>query len=291
MQEIIQKFNLQENHDLSQYSTMRIGGKAQYFYEASDQGKLVSLLNELYSRKIPFHIFGAGANCLFADKLYKGVAIRNRTNKIFVQDSKIKAESGVTIGQFNTLCKEHGLSGLEMLMRVPGTIGGAIWNNAGAYDMEISSIVVGGKVWDKGKVKAVDKAFFEFGYRTSIFKKSQDLVLLEAEFELKSVGKEEIEKRMEEICKMRLEKEPKGLTCGSFFRNPKNDFAGRLLEEIGAKNLKVGDLEVAEKHANWLLNKGNAKPEDLIKLRDILKSKVKERFGVELQEELDIITS
>ncbi len=291
MQELVKKFTLQENIDLSQYSTMRIGGRARYFYTAKDQTELIDFLNELHKENIKFIILGGGANCLFADEVFDGVVIRNRMNKLIVQENHINAESGVTIGVFNEECKKRGLSGLEMLMRVPGTIGGAVWNNAGAYGMEISRIVTGGKVWSRGEVQKVDQDFFEFTYRSSILKKTRDHVLLEADFEMKNIGKEEIAKKMEEIIQMRLEKEPQGLTCGSFFRNPPNNSAGRLLEEVGAKDLKIGDLEVAQKHANWLLNKGKATASDLIQLRDLMKSKVKERFGVELQEELDIISS
>ena len=291
MKKLLEKFGIQEDIDLSQYSTMRIGGKAKYFYIAKDQAELIDLLNELHQNKIKFIILGSGANCLFADKVFDGVVIHNRMNKLIVQENRITAESGVTIGAFNEECQKRGLSGLEMLMRVPGTVGGVVWNNAGAYDMEVADIVTGGKVWSEGEVRDVSKDFFEFTYRSSIFKKTRNYGLLSATFEMKDIGKVEIEKRMEEIFQMRLEKEPRGLTCGSFFRNPPNDFAGRLLEEAGAKELKVGDLQVAQKHANWILNTGKASPSDLLQLRDQLKEKVKERFGVELQEELDIITS
>lgn len=291
MKQIIQKFGLKEHEDLSKYSTMRLGGKAKYFYEAKTQEKLIQLLNDLHEKGIRFVIFGAGANCLFADELFDGVVIRNRMNKIVAQDNHITAESGVTLGQFNSLCKKRGLSGLEMLTHVPGTIGGAVWNNAGAYQMQIADIVTGGTVWSRGGVKKVDKDFFDFSYRSSILKKTRDYVLLEVDFELREVGVGEMEKKMEEIFQARLAKEPRGLTCGSFFRNPHGDFAGRLLEEVGAKGLKVGGMQVAEKHANWLLNTGGASVSDLLEIRDVMKGRVKEHFNVELQEELDIITS
>jgi UDP-N-acetylmuramate dehydrogenase len=289
LQELAQKFSLQENVDLSQLSSFRLGGRASYFFEATEQAQLIELLNALYESSIPYIILGGGSNCLFADDTYEGVVIKNKMNKICVQDNMLTAESGATIGEFNSVCKKAGLSGLEMLTRVPGTVGGVVWNNAGAFGKEASQMVIGGTVWSKGAVRKVDKDFFRFSYRHSILKDSRDYVLLEAVFELEPIGTEAMEKRMKEVLESRQAREPKGLTCGSFFRNPPDDFAGRLLEEVGAKGMKVGDIEVSQEHANWFLNKGHGTIRDLVALKEQLKQKVKDQFGIELHEEIDII--
>ncbi len=270
---------------------MGVGGKAAYFYEATEQKELISLLNELYKTKTPFAILGSGANSIFADKVFEGVVIRNKLNKIVVQDARLTVESGATIGALNSECQKRGLGGLEMLSKVPGTIGGAVWNNAGAFGMEMCNIVTGGKVWEKGAIKNVTKSFFGFTYRNSILKQNRGIVLLEVYLEMKEIGVDEFNERIQKMTEARQKKDPKGLTCGSFFRNPSGGLAGRLLEEAGAKGLRVGNLEVAKEHANWIMNTGKSSVQDLLKLRDIMKKKVKDRFGVELIEEVDIIRS
>lgn len=286
---LIVRFGLEENKELAPFATYKIGGRARWFYEAKDKAELIELLNALYEIHMPFAILGGGSNSIFASDIYEGVVIKNNLSKLFVQENRITAQSGVMIGAFNTLCREHGLSGLEMLTGVPGTIGGVVWNNAGAFGMETSQIVTGGEVWHAGKTMKVDHDFFRFSYRHSIFKETREYVLLEAYFEMKQVDKETITQRMKEILHARLAKEPKGPSCGSFFRNPEGHFVGKLLEDVGAKGMRVGGIEVAQEHANWFINRGGGTVQDLIELKDMLKSRVKERFGIDLQEEIDII--
>lgn len=290
-QTLIRQFGIKELVDLSQFSSARIGGKARYFYEATERLKLTKLLSVLEKSATKYIILGGGSNCIFVDDVYEGLVIRNKMTEISVDGNNIRAESGVTIKAFNQLCKKHGLSGLEMLIGVPGTVGGVVWNNAGAFNMETKDIVTGGKVWYKGQVQEVDKNFFRFGYRHSIFKETRDCILLEAYFMMNPIGVEALEAGMKEILRTRIAREPKGLTCGSFFKNPQNDHAGRLLEAVGAKGWGVGDIKMSKEHANWFINSGTATTKDLVRLRNELKKKVYDKFGVELEQEVEFISN
>ncbi len=244
-------------------------------------------------KDLPYYILGKGSNVLFADEGYPGVIIEIGAGMEKVErigDTGIRAQAGVSLSALAAFAAREGLSGLEFAGGIPGTLGGAVTMNAGAYGGEMKDVIVSAKVMDEeGAVKVLSCGELELGYRTSIVQKKQ-LVVLEAEFLLNPGTTEEIQNTMKELNAKRREKQPLEYpSAGSTFKRPEGYFAGKLIEDAGLRGYRVGDAQVSEKHCGFVVNRGKATCAEVLQLIEEVQKKVKEQFGVQLEPEVRII--
>jgi len=279
---------------LSQYSNFRIGGKADFFFEPKTIEELIRSVKAANDFKIPFYIIGGGYNILFHDRGFRGLIIKNHAAGIEQSSStKIKVISGTLLWDIINFCIENGLSGLEFLAGIPGTVGGAVCGNAGAFGSEIGQCLLEACVLGKNNSrKQVKHDYFDFSYRFSRLKKSRE-VLLWAVFSIRSSIRETVEAAVRSHLEQRENKHPPYDTAcaGSYFKNPtmpngEKIPAAKLLEEAGAKNISVGGAAVYSGHSNFIINQGGATAEDVLRLAAELKDLVRKNFKVELEEEV-----
>jgi len=287
--------NLEFSRELASLSSFNTGGKARYFLSAGSSSEIARAVTAAGNLKIPCFIIGGGTNLLISDSGFDGLIIKVDVTGINLKsDIEIECGAGerlITIVDFSA---ENALSGLEFATGIRGTVGGAIYGNAGAYGGEMSGVV--NKITlvsTEGEIKTVSAEYCRFAYRDSYFKTTGEIIV-KALFRLEKGDKTAIRNKIDEILRERDRKfENIGYSAGCFFKNipdpgkPHGKLsAGQLLDDAGVKQLEVGDAKVFEKHANIIVNKGNATSKDIRKLADIMKEKVKEKFGVELTEEI-----
>ena len=280
---------------LNQHTTFAIGGPADLFYEAKTTKELIKAVKLAKKFKIPYFIFGGGSKLLVADKGFRGLVIRVQSSPsetgqapFKVQNEKIIAEAGVSLANLVTAAAKHSLSGLEFAVGIPGTIGGAVRGNAGAWQESVGDKVLRVKVLTKeGRVKWIGVQDCQFGYRQSRFKKSGEIIL-EVELELKKRNPEEIKKKMVVNLEKR-KRQPREPSVGSIFVNPKPDSAGYLIEACGLKGKKIGDAQISPQHANFIVNLGKATAEDVVQLIKLAKKAVRKKFGIGLKEEICLL--
>jgi len=279
---------------LSDLNTFGTGGTARLFMEVVSGEELSRLMKTVAGLDLPLFILGGGSNVLIADSGYDGLIIKNSICGRESKGNEISCGAGEELQSLVDYATESGLSGLEFATGIWGTVGGAIYGNAGAYGGEVGNILISAEVVDRhGNIRQEPADYFEFAYRWSKLKVTGDFIT-QANFALKAVKKEEIQGRVDEIMAMREAKLPIGLhSAGCFFKNipdKKEKFgklsAGKLLEEVGVKQLRCGDARVFENHANILVNDGSARTDDIRKLAALMKEKVRQKFGIELQEEV-----
>lgn len=282
---------LKLNEPMKLHTNMRVGGPADYYYDAESEKELAEAVKAAIEAKIPYTVIGLGANILVSDKEVRGLVIGNRAKKIkFLPHGFVEAESGVDNTNLIRETAKRGLSGMERLMKVPGTVGGAVYMNAGDTGKKefFGDLVESIKVIDReGKIKNFTKKDAEFGYRSSRFQTSGEVVL-SVKLLLKQATQKEIESKVRDIL-VRKTHHPAGATVGSTFKNPENYHSGELIEKAGLKGKTVGGAKISEKHANFIINTGNATAADVKALIDLMKKRVKEKFNVELEEEVRYI--
>jgi UDP-N-acetylmuramate dehydrogenase len=302
--------SLRENVSLKKHNTMQIDGVARYFLQANNEEDLVEGIKYAKEKKIPFLVIGGGSNIILPQK-YEGLVILIKMDKYEREekDGKIifHAEAGVTLPDAAVFVEEFLGKGLEWAGGVPGTIGGAVRGNAGAFDdfMEDCVLSVEALNTDSLKKEELNKEECQFGYRESIFKKRKNYIILRAKMEF---TKKENDKKLEEYLEYRKENHPGEPSSGSIFKNPVvgDDFFSQfkeaekfkelgfvpmrfLIEESGLKGERRGGAKISEKHANFIINEGGATKENIQELLDLVKKKIKERFDIEVQEEVEII--
>ena len=285
------KINVSQNVSLKEYSTYRVGGPARFFAEAKSWEAFLGLREFAKQQKVPFMILGGGSNVLFADDGYPGLVILNRMEKVIIQGTTVTAESAVSTAQMVMLAAKHNLGGVSGLANVPGSIGGAVYGNAGVPEVYVKDVFVNATILpaNGNKPIIVGPDYADFGYRDSRFKKTKDIILA-ASFKLKRMPALLIQKEVAMHARARALKQPAGLTCGSFFKNPGTfPSAGWLIEQSGCKGMKEGGAAVSDKHANWIMNTGKATASDIINLALKIHKKVKEQHGIELEPEVQII--
>ena len=237
-------------------------------------------------------VLGFGSNVLFSDKEYKGIIIKlDAFDEIEIQGTKVKAGSGVSLMRLASQTIRKGLSGLEFATGIPGTVGGAVYMNAGAYKSDMGYVVKEVKVLTKDlKVITMVNQEMDFHYRSSFLQKHKDYICLEATFKLKKGKKEEMEELVKERKKRRVESQPLEYpSAGSVFRNPEGDFAGRLIEELGYKGLTKGGAQISNKHANFIINIGGAKAKDILELIRFIQESVYDKYHIQLKVEQEFI--
>jgi len=281
---------LKKNEPLSKHSTFRIGGPARFFVEAASIEDLKEALQFAKEKKLKLFFLGKGSNLLFSDIGFNGLVIKPAFSRIEVHGDRIVAEAGASLHKLINIAMNHSLTGLEGVCGIPGSVGGAVAMNAGVGKAAIGDKVI--RVWGlgtKGPGKTFSKKECKFGYRKSIFQKNK-YIISKVEFQLEKGDKQKIRETIKQMWAKRLEKQPYDLpSAGSVFKNPKNDFAGRLIEEAGFKGMRVGGAEVSKMHANFIVNHGRTKAKDVKSLIKKVQQGVYKTFKVKLVPEIKII--
>jgi len=296
------------NTSFSKLTTFQIGGPAQYLIKVTENDKLIRLLNYLSGEGIKYFVLGGGSNLLMPDEGIEGVTIKIETNKIETANHNIIAQAGAQLGTIVSVALKNHLSGLEWAVGIPGTIGGAVRGNAGAMGLDIAHSISQVEVWRDGEIITISKTDCEFGYRESIFKYNNS-VILRAWFELKLGAKKEILDKIQGYMKQRSGRYPQFPSAGSFFKNIKmnkwpgdqNELpeifrtrgtvpVGWIIEQLNLKGLKVGGAKISQEHGNFVINFHEAKQTDVLKLVETVKEKAYNKFRVELEPEVEIIT-
>lgn len=281
-----------EDYALKEHTTYKVGGKPICAVIPEDENKLIILLSYLRKNNIKYKILGNGSNVIFNNSGYNGVIIKlDNFNYLNIIGNKIIAGAGYPLNKLALRVSRLGLTGLEFATGIPGTVGGAIYMNAGAYKTDIGAVTVSAKVLTPDyKIKVLRSKELDFNYRSSFLQKNKDYICLEATFSLIKGNSEEIMELIEERKKRRIETQPLEYpSAGSVFRNPEGDFAGRLIEEIGYKGKSIGGAMVSLKHANFIINTGSATGEEIKKLINEIKEKVKEKYNIELKVEQEFV--
>lgn len=273
---------------LAPYTTFKIGGCARYFFEANKLDDIKKAVQFAQEQELPFFILGHGSNALFSDKGFSGLVIKNNCQAFKIDKDTIYAEAGMSLNELLNISLENNLSGLEWSAGIPGTLGGAIYGNAGAYDQQIADSILEVECLDGNLLKKrYQNPNINFQYRESIFKKTKDIILA-ARLKLNK-QKPNIEK-VRQILKQKKEKQPLSLpSAGCIFKNPKPQIAAKLIEQCNLKGKQIGQAQVSEKHANFIINLGSAKAADVVKLIMLIKKEVKSKFKISLEEEIQII--
>ena len=281
-----------KNEKISNYTTYRVGGKARAICYPKGEQELITLVKLLKEKNIKYFVLGNGSNVLFSDELYDGVIIKlDNFNKINIIDNTITVGAGYPLVKLSNDAMRNSLIGLEFANGIPGTVGGAVFMNAGAYGEDMSKIVKSVRVLTSdGKIKEFTNKQMKFSYRTSILQDHLDYVCIGATLELASGNKEEIEKIMSERRAERRATQPLNYpSAGSVFRNPEGMYAGKLIDDMGLKGFTIGKAKVSEKHANFIVNTGNAKANDIKRIIDLIKQKAYIKYGIRLHVEQRLI--
>ncbi len=277
-----------ENEPMGKHTTFRTGGNADFFVTPCEVEQIAELRKKL--KDVPHMFTGNGSNLLFKDEGYRGVVIQlgKRFADIRVEGNKIIAKSGALLSKVANVALEYGLGGMEFASGIPGSIGGAVAMNAGAYGGEMKDIVVSSTCVDENG-NVVEITEHDFSYRHSIFT-DKNLLVIETVIALVPKEKEEIRAQMNELNKRRKDKQPLEYpSAGSTFKRPEGYFAGKLIEDSDLKGCRIGGAMVSEKHAGFVINYDNATATDILKLMEHIKSEVYKRFGVELEPEVKIV--
>lgn len=277
------------NEPMKKHTTFRVGGEAQVFIKIRDEENLKELLSYFHKVDLPYFILGKGSNLLVSDAGFEGAVLdmTEHFTDVLIEGTKVIAKAGAMLPQVATMAANAGLSGMEFASGIPGTIGGAIVMNAGAYDGEMKQIVKSVSVLtSEGEILELDNETMEFGYRTSIIK-NRPFTVLEVVFELTQGNKEEILKKGADFNQRRREKQPLEYpSAGSTFKRPEGYFAGKLIMDAGLRGFRIGGAQVSEKHCGFVINVGNATAADIFDLMNEIRDKVKDQFGVTLEPEV-----
>lgn len=285
---------LRQNVVLGEHSSFGIGGKARYFFEAGDLAEIKSAIGLCRSLSLPYYLIGSATNILFDDAGFNGLIIKNACAAITPRPGgEVESLSGTRLSSLVEFAARAGLAGMEFLAGIPGTVGGAVFGNAGAFGRSIGDILTRAVLFDgQGREMTVPAGYFRFSYRRSRLRE-EHLILLSAVFRLEPGSEAAIRARISENLGQRRRNNPPGNTAcaGCYFKNPilkdgSKVSAGKVLEEAGAKTVKSGDASVSSRHGNFIINEGRATAADVLKLAAELKKRVRERFGYELEEEV-----
>lgn len=292
LMQVLPEGGLREKEPMSRHTTFRAGGPADYFAEPQNAGQLAEVICICREAGVPYAVIGNGSNLLVGDLGYRGVVISigKAFGEITVEENRICAGAGALLASVarNALAAE--LAGFEFAAGIPGSVGGAVVMNAGAYGSEMKDVMASATVLTQdGKVVKIPSGKLELGYRTSCIPK-EGYVVLGAEFVLEKGNPAEIRERMEELAGKRREKQPLEYpSAGSTFKRPEGDFAGRLIEVAGLRGFRIGDAQVSEKHCGFVINRGEASSADLLNLCREVQKRVKEHSGVQLELEVKLL--
>lgn len=277
--------NIKENESLKIHTTYKIGGIAKYFITPKDLNELISLIKYLRENNIKYMILGNGSNTIFSSKTYDGAIINlSNLNKMEIKDNKIYVESGYQLIKLSIDAMNNNLSGLEFASGIPANVGGAVYMNAGAYKSDMSNLIKEVTFLDENlELKTLKNNELDFSYRHSLFQE-KNYIIISTVLNLEKGNKEEIKELMDNRKQRRIDSQPLDYpSAGSVFRNPSTEvFAGKLIEDLGLKGYMIGGAKISEKHANFIINYDNATGEDIKKLIEFIKEKVKEKYNIDL---------
>lgn len=281
--------NVLANEPMSRHTTFRIGGPADYFVTASCADEIREIIGSCLRNSVPYYIMGNGSDLLVGDRGFRGVIIQifKKMNKIRVEGERIFVQAGALLSKTAAAACEASLTGMEFASGIPGTMGGALRMNAGAYGGEMKHIVESADILTTdGEVKTLSVGELGLGYRTSVISRN-DYVALEAVLKLQKGDREAIRARMDELKEKRVEKQPLEYgSAGSTFKRPEGYFAGKLIEDAGLRGYRVGDAQVSEKHCGFVINRGGATAAEVAQLMEDVADRVEQKFGVRLEPEV-----
>ena len=287
--EYIEEKRIYKDEPMRKHTTFRIGGNADYFVVSKTEEEIRNVICLCKEERMPYYILGNGSNLLVSDKGYRGVIIEicKKMNEICVEGNFLKVQAGALLSKVGSAALDAGLAGFEFASGIPGTMGGAVFMNAGAYGGEMKDILTEVTVLDENnEVRVLKKEELELGYRTSIVAK-KGYVVLSAKVELKKGNQMEIRERMNELKVQRTTKQPLEYpSAGSTFKRPEGYFAGKLIADAGLRGFQVGGAQVSEKHCGFVINKENATAADIVELMRQIIERVQTEFGVKLEPEV-----
>jgi UDP-N-acetylmuramate dehydrogenase len=271
---------------LARFTTMRVGGPADLFAEVHNLFELRAIVRFARSRALPLFLLGRGSDLVISDRGMRGLVVYNRAEQHSFEGNRFTADSGLPMAKAATLSKNHGLSGLEFGLAIPGTIGGAVWANAGAHESDIRAVIVEAGVLQADGEVTLDRDGLGLTYRHSMLKDTPDGVpdvVTWATFELTPADPTVVGERLDEIRRWRQQHQPLGLpSAGSVFRNPGGESAGRIIDQLGLKGRRIGGATVSEKHANFIVNDQGGTAADVRRLAEEVRATVRRERGIEL---------
>lgn len=281
---------VRRDEPLAMHTWFQLGGPAEYFAEPNDADALIGLIRRCHEQEVPVRLLGRGSNVLVRDEGVPGLVLRlfaPAFAKIEVEGQSVIAGGGATLGRVITTAVHHGLAGLETLIGIPGTLGGALHGNTGTHGGDVGQwtaqatvITQTGEVFQRGRDDLI------FGYRQSSL---DELVILEAEFQLEEDDPQQLARRMQKHWILKKAAQPMGHQCaGCVFRNPRGTTAGELIEEAGLKGTRIGGAVVSDRHANFIIAEPECTSQDVLRLIELIRGQVHDRLGVELERELEI---
>ncbi|MDE7341629.1 MAG: UDP-N-acetylmuramate dehydrogenase [Lachnospiraceae bacterium] len=289
IENIIPKERMLFDEPMSRHTTFRVGGAAECMVLIEREEELLKLVPYLNQIEQDYFILGNGSNLLVGDKGYRGIVIKlgEGMNRITVEGDHIYVQAGALLSKTAAVARDAELSGMEFAAGIPGSIGGGVVMNAGAYDGEMKQITESVKVMDQeGRILVLDNDTMEFGYRTSIIK-NRPFIVLEVVLRMQAGRKDEIQAKMDELMAKRQSKQPLNYpSAGSTFKRPEGYFAGKLIMDAGMRGYRIGDAQVSDKHCGFVVNIGNASAADVKEVIEEVQERVKERFHVNLEPEV-----
>jgi len=281
------------NQQMCELITFKTGGKADLFVVPYDIDDLCRVIDFCNQDKIPFFVMGNGSKILIRDEGFRGVIVKlsGEFKKIQMDEDEIIAGAGLDLPALINFAAEKGLAGLEFLAGIPGTVGGAVVRNAGAFGETLSDRIVWVKVIDtNNNIFILTKEKIKFDYRTSIFLENKNLIITEVKLKLYPDSREKIISKVKEAIQRKMQTQPLSFpSAGCVFKNPPLHSAGYLIQHTGCLGMRVGDAQVSFQHGNFIINRGKAKARDIIYLIHTLREKVREKFNIELEPEIEII--
>jgi UDP-N-acetylmuramate dehydrogenase len=284
---------VKENVSLAPYTSARIGGPADVLIAAGSADDLARIIKLLWKLELDYFMLGGGSNVLVSDRGVRGVVVLNRAKGVRFHsgdEPSVTAESGVIFSNLANRCAAKGLGGLEWAATVPGTIGGAVYGNAGAFGGDMAGNLISAELLTENGREKLSPEQLEYGYRTSILKRGElDAIVLSADLRLTESTKEDVTAKIEQFGAHRKTTQPPGASMGSMFKNPEGDYAGRLIEAAGLKGTRIGNAEISPLHGNFFINHANTRADDIRALIELVQKTVKETQGVDLELEIELV--
>ena len=288
---VVSEDQILKDEPMDKHTTFRAGGKADYLVMPSNEEQVRDLVLLLKKENVPYYVMGNGSNLLVRDQGFKGVIIQiaRKMNQIRVEGETIYAQAGALLSKIAAQALGEGLTGFEFASGIPGTLGGAVMMNAGAYGGEMKQVIVNACVLTSaGEIAVIPADLMELGYRTSVFAKNQDIIL-SAQLKLEYGNEAVIREYMDELKEQRVSKQPLEYpSAGSTFKRPEGYFAGKLIQDAGLRGFQVGGAQVSEKHCGFVINKDHATATDILSLMEQVSDKVETKFGVRVEPEVKI---
>ncbi len=283
----------QQNASLAHYSLLGIGGMTDVLVFASCEEELLAALAQAWQLELPVRVFGGLTNCLLPAAPLRGVTILNRMSELYFEEGyRLRVAAGTSMARVAREAVRRGWDGLTWATGLPGTVGGMVVNNAGAFGGTTSDLLLSAEIVSPAGIQIVDAEWFNFQYRSSCLKagkSSPRAVVLRVTFQLREGEPAQLQARAAEYKQRRLQTQPPGRSLGSVFANPPGDYAGRLIEAAGLKGVQRGDVMISPQHANFFINQGQGTAADYLELIRLVQTEVRRQFGIELELEIEII--